>query len=42
MRDMQKIESADLIAVNGAGLEEFLEHALETSDAQIAGTHHGR
>ena len=35
MRDMQKIESADLIAVNGAGLEEFLEHALETSDAQI-------
>ena len=35
MRDMQKLEGADVIALNGAGLEEFLEDALETSDAQV-------
>ena len=35
MEDMKKLERADVIAVNGAGLEEFLEDALETSDAQM-------
>ena len=35
MEDMKKLERADVIAVNGAGLEEFLEDALETSDAQV-------
>lgn len=33
--DMKKLERADVIAVNGAGLEEFLEDALETSDAAV-------
>ena len=35
MSDMKKLERADVIAVNGAGLEEFLEDALQTSSAQI-------
>ena len=35
MEDMKKLERADIIALNGAGLEEFLEDALETSDAQV-------
>jgi len=35
MEDMKKLERADVVAVNGAGLEEFLEDALETSDAQV-------
>ena len=33
--DMKKIEKADVIAMNGMGLEEFLEDALSTSDALI-------
>ncbi len=33
--DMKKLDRADIIAVNGAGLEEFLEDALETSSAQV-------
>lgn len=35
MADMKKIEGADVIALNGAGLEEFLEDALSASDAQV-------
>ena len=35
MADMKKLERADVIAINGAGLEEFLEDALATSDAKI-------
>lgn len=35
MSDMKKLERADVIAINGAGLEEFLEDALQTSSAQI-------
>lgn len=35
MSDMKKLERADVIAMNGAGLEEFLEDALETSDAAV-------
>lgn len=35
MADMKKLERADVIAVNGAGLEEFLEDALATSDAAV-------
>lgn len=35
MADMKKIERADVIAINGAGLEEFLEDALQTSDALV-------
>ena len=35
MADMKKLERADLIAINGAGLEEFLEDALAASDAQV-------
>lgn len=33
--DMKKLDRADLIALNGAGLEEFLEDALTASDAQV-------
>ncbi len=33
--DMKKLDRADIIALNGAGLEEFLEAALETSDAVV-------
>jgi len=35
MEDMKKLEGADVIAINGAGLEEFLEDALAASDARI-------
>lgn len=35
MADMRKLERADVIALNGAGLEEFLEDALQTSDAAV-------
>ena len=35
MADMKKLERADVIALNGAGLEEFLEDALQTSAAQV-------
>ena len=35
MEDMKKLERADVIALNGAELEEFLEDALETSDAAV-------
>lgn len=35
MADMKKIEGADVIALNGVGLEEFLEDALAASDAQV-------
>ncbi|MCI9155470.1 MAG: zinc ABC transporter substrate-binding protein [Lawsonibacter sp.] len=35
MADMKKLERADVIAVNGAGLEEFLEDALAASDAVV-------
>ena len=35
MADMKKIERADIIAVNGAGLEEFLEDALAATDAKV-------
>ena len=35
MEDMKKLERADIIALNGAGLEEFLEDALAASDAQV-------
>ena len=35
MADMKKLERADIIALNGAGLEEFLEDALAASDAQM-------
>ena len=31
--DMKKLEAADVIAMNGAGLEEFMEDALKTSKA---------
>ena len=35
VNDMKKIEKADVIAINGAGLEEFMEDALHTSDALV-------
>jgi len=35
MADMRKLEQADIIALNGAGLEEFLEDALAASDALV-------
>ena len=35
MADMKKLERADIIAVNGAGLEEFLEDALAATDARV-------
>ena len=33
--DMKKIQRADVIAMNGAGLEEFMEDALAVSDAVV-------
>jgi len=36
MRDMKKIEQADILALNGAELEEFMEDALDTSEALVA------
>ena len=35
VNDMKKIERADVLALNGAGLEEFMEDALATSDALV-------
>ena len=35
VNDMKKIEKAEVIAINGAGLEEFMEDALPTSDALV-------
>lgn len=35
VRDMKAIERADIIVMNGAGLEEFMDDALAHSDAQI-------
>ena len=35
VNDMKKIERADVIAMSGAGLEEFMEDALATSDALV-------
>ena len=35
MGDMKKLERADVIALNGAGLEEFLEDALAASGAAV-------
>jgi len=35
VNDMKKIEQADVIAMNGVGLEEFMEDALAASDAQV-------
>jgi len=35
VNDMKKIERADVIAINGVGLEDFMEDALSTSDALI-------
>ena len=35
VNDMKKIERADIIAMSGAGLEEFMEDALATSDALV-------
>lgn len=33
--DMKKIEGADVIAMNGAGLEDFMDDALAASDAAV-------
>lgn len=41
VNDMKKLERADVIALNGAGLEEFLEDALATSDALTIDCSHG-
>lgn len=35
VNDMKKLERADVIALNGAGLEEFMEDALATSEALV-------
>ncbi len=35
VNDMKKLESADAIALNGAGLEDFLEDALASSEAEV-------
>ena len=35
MADMKKLERADLIALNGAGLEDFMGDALAASDAAV-------
>ena len=35
VNDMKKIEGADVIAMSGVGLEEFMEDALATSDALV-------
>lgn len=35
VQDMKKIERADVIALNGLGLEEFMEDALAASDAVV-------
>ena len=33
--DMKKLEGADVVALNGAGMEEFMEDALATSSAPV-------
>ena len=35
VHDMKKLESADLIAINGVGLDEFMEDALSRSSAGV-------
>lgn len=35
VNDMKKLEKADVIAINGAGLEEFMEDAMSTTGALI-------
>lgn len=35
VRDMKAIERADIIVMNGAGLEEFMDDALARSDARV-------
>lgn len=35
VQDMKKIEQADVIAMNGAGLEDFMDDALAASDALV-------
>ena len=35
VNDMKKLDRADVIAISGAGLEEFMEDALHTSDALV-------
>ena len=35
VRDMQKIEGADLLVLNGAGLEDFMSDALASADAAV-------
>ena len=35
VNDMKKIERADVIALSGVGLEEFMDDALNTSDALV-------
>ncbi len=35
VNDMKKLERADVIAMNGVGMEEFLEDALSASDAVV-------
>lgn len=35
VNDMKKIEQADVIAMSGVGLEEFMDDALNTSDALV-------
>lgn len=35
VNDMRTLESADIIIINGAGLEEFLDDVLETLDASV-------
>ena len=39
--DMKKIEAADIIAMNGVGLETFMEDALAASDATVIDTSKG-
>ena len=35
VNDMKRLDRADVIAINGAGLEDFLEDALTTSSARV-------
>ena len=35
VNDMKKLEKADVIALSGVGLEEFMEDALATSEAMV-------
>ncbi len=40
VNDMKKLERADVIVLSGAGLEEFMEDALHTSDALVIDCSH--